>query len=360
PTSRLLARMGKGPWNQRRGSFRELSSIMDQPSTLILVAFRHGNRNPARFLDPNSKMTWGSEGELALNEIGRQQAHSLGDHLDRYLRRYGSPSAIDFYSSSADRCIDTMEIVKKRLGYGSEQTTVDDQMLRMYAVDHPLNGEVWKPVSSEVSSELTPELRLELNERKDLIEYLHDTTGWAMSVSALADLADNLEQMEKFGEELPSWIEKPALPSYDKARIHNEIMLFSEKRQISCALFGPCRDLMAAVWLKEIKERISRSREEHEPGRLTLAVYASHTEVILSVMRSMGMDANRVATAGGFIAEIRIEDEKNLHVKLFDHFPSGLGHEIVEAPLVKAHAHSIDDWSESWTMNNILRLRESA
>ncbi|GMT02696.1 hypothetical protein PENTCL1PPCAC_24870, partial [Pristionchus entomophagus] len=197
-------------------------------------------------------------------------------------------------------------IVKSRLGYDKEDITVDDAMLRMYAVDDPRNENAWRPISSGHTNDLLPTIQHDLCRRKDLVEYLRQKTGWTMTVGDLADLADNIEQMETFHEKLPMWLERPSLIGYDKSRILQEISSFSEHSQISCSLYGPCRDLMSEKWLEHIAKRIELARQEHHAGsrKTSVALFSTHTEVILSTLRKMGVAADRMPTSGGFVTEV--------------------------------------------------------
>lgn len=44
----------------------------------------------------------------------------------------------------------------------------------------------------------------------------------------MADLADNLIEIELYGAKYPSWIEKPTLPGYDAKRLKEEILSFGK------------------------------------------------------------------------------------------------------------------------------------
>lgn len=79
---------------------------------------------------------------------------------------------------------------------------------------------------------------------------------------------------------------------------------------------------MSGNWLNHIAERIETAKVNHNNGSRmnTLAMFATvisqffvlyhvlshfqHTEVILSTMRRMGIQIERIEASGGFIAEV--------------------------------------------------------
>ncbi|KAK6015095.1 hypothetical protein OSTOST_19486 [Ostertagia ostertagi] len=59
------------------------------------------------------------------------------------------------------------------------------------------------------------------------MDYVGQRTGWNMtSLGKLADLADNLIEIDMYNASYPDWLLRPELPGYDKDKIINEIIGF--------------------------------------------------------------------------------------------------------------------------------------
>ncbi len=57
----------------------------------------------------------------------------------------------------------------------------------------------------------------------------------------------------------PAWIENPTLPGYDKTRLINEVLAFTEYHPIECTEYPPCREMMGGVWLKNIVDNLNKA-----------------------------------------------------------------------------------------------------
>lgn len=85
---------------------------------------------------------------------------------------------------------------------------------RQYLFWTPTRCSVWKPISSDLTDDLLPEIQNDLFRKRLLVDYLRKNTGeilanhicstsflgWNMTVSDLGDVADNIDQMNKFHE----------------------------------------------------------------------------------------------------------------------------------------------------------------
>ncbi|PIO74510.1 hypothetical protein TELCIR_03481 [Teladorsagia circumcincta] len=178
--------------------------------------------------------------------------------------------------------------------------TIDDPMLRMYAVKECKNSDkVWKPIDED----LLPSLAEAKRKHAPLLNYVGQKTGWNMtSLGKLADLADNLIEIDMYNASYPDWLLRPDLPGYDRDKIIDEIMGFAEMPQIACTNYAPCRDLMAGVWLEHLLSSIEEARNG---STQRIVGYASHTEVTLALMKLIGIERNELTTSAGFVIEYR-------------------------------------------------------
>ena len=63
----------------------------------------------------------------------------------------------------------------------------------------------------------------------DLRQYCENNTKWNMTnLGNMADLADNLIEIDLYGAKYPDWIQYPTLPGYDFQRIRKEILSFGK------------------------------------------------------------------------------------------------------------------------------------
>ncbi|PIO69296.1 hypothetical protein TELCIR_08886 [Teladorsagia circumcincta] len=125
----------------------------------------------------------------------------------------------------------------------------------------PVNR-AWKPISEDT----LPDLKLLATNNKGLLNYIAKNTGWSPTISSAADLADNILQMDLFKSPYPSWMTKPTLRGYNGATFKKAVQAFGEKHQIRCAEYGPCRDIMGGVWLKQMLDSISTAIKGESPS----------------------------------------------------------------------------------------------
>lgn len=94
-----------------------------------------------------------------------------------------------------------------------------------------------------------------------MVKYLANVTGWAPTLSKMADVADNLEQMvikpsminrlihAKFAFKhsrklkFPDWVTNNPF----KKDIYKDVLEFAEVPQIGCAVDEACRKMMAGI-----------------------------------------------------------------------------------------------------------------
>lgn len=154
---------------------------------------------------------------------------------------------------------------KDRLHYWSPVAyTIDDKLVRMYALDDdecPNNKKVWDPVTYDK----LPDLAKKAKESEPLIKYLAAQTKWDFKhLGIVADLADNLIEIDLYKAKYPEWIAKPkGLKGYTGEKLRKEILEFAEIHQNACADYEPCGKLMSGVWLAHIL----RSLEDAGKGK---------------------------------------------------------------------------------------------
>lgn len=301
----------------------------DKNTKLVFVGTRHGNRNPGQYLKGISG--WGQEGENELTKFGKRQAFALGKSVREFIGDLVEveylPKETKAYSSSANRCQMTLQSALAgifppkgfaewgKIPWTPVPYTIDDPMLRMYAVSPcPKSDKVWQPISEDTLPDLTKLTK----EKKELLDYIAKNTGWNASISNAADVADNLIEIKLYKGKNPDWIAKPTLKGYDGAKMEKAIMEFAENHQIACADYEPCRNMMGGVWLKNILDAIQK-RLDGKANDLNLVVYAAHTEITLSIMKQMGIDKKEVTTSAGFVLEFRDKPEPS--VRLLNHDP---------------------------------------
>ncbi|KAK6059034.1 hypothetical protein COOONC_03340 [Cooperia oncophora] len=194
---------------------------------------------------------------------------------------------------------------------------------------------VWKPIDDD----LLPSLVEAKRNTVSLRNYVAQKTGWNMtSLGALADLADNLIEIDMYNASYPEWLLHPELPGYDSNKIISEIMEFAEMPQIACTNYAPCRDLMAGVWLQHILNTTEAAQKRSSPR---IVGYASHTEVTLALMKLIGIEKEELTTSAGFVIEYRSKPAPS--VRLLGHDPNPIDeHVIYKANLVPELAHKVD------------------
>ncbi|OQV19486.1 putative Testicular acid phosphatase-like protein [Hypsibius exemplaris] len=312
---------GRSEWDdeeQRHSRAQDLPSAANVK--LILVGFRHGNRNPDQFFknDTSHHEQWAWEGNSQLTSIGKRQAYSLG----KFMRaRYGSLVPDEFYASnvkvftsSADRCQMTMQtfmagffppkgraLWNYNLNWQPIPYQINDPLLRMYNVNPcPAYKAAYQPISDDNA----PAAREWLNRDPDLVKYIAANTGFNASLSDLGDAADNIGQMIKFNVPLPAWVTNPTLPGYPPKDMATAIQSYAEAHQILQANQPDTARLMAGLWLDQIVTTLQQKRDGKIPDQVA-NFYAAHTETVLSLLRLLKVTdiANETPTSAGLVLE---------------------------------------------------------
>lgn len=300
---------------------------------LIIVGFRHGNRNPAQFLkNDTTHSLWAWEGESQLTSIGRRQAYSLGKFLrQRYARLIPdefTPAQVKAYSSSAERCQMTLQTAlagvfppatgrskwNARVSWQPIPYEINDPLLRMYNVKCPQYTTAYQGISDDNA----PDARAWLNRDPKLAKYIAEKSGFNTSLSDLGDVADNIGNMQMNNVPLPSWVTKPTIPGYDRG-IYANIMQYAEAHQILCADDAECARMMAGLWLDQIITTLQQKGGKLKDRKAHF--YAAHTETVLSLMRLLKvMDVTETPTSAGFVLEYT--DDPAPSVRVLYHEPN--------------------------------------
>lgn len=314
---------------------------------LVLIGFRHGDRNPGRFLedDPN-KGAWGLEGPSMLTNIGKQQAYTFGSQVaGRYAGLMSPNYNVSQYtatSSSAERCQMTMQtfnaglfpptdwaVWNTSLNWQPVPVGIDNPLLRMYAVsDCPSQVEGWK----EVDDMKTPGAQEILSRDSELIQYVAQQTGFPATLSGMADVADNVHAIKIRKATLPDWVTGNNPFNED---IYEKIHKWAEAPQILCAEYQPCRYMMAGYWLGKmvdiLQQKSSGQLEENK-----MYTYASHNEIVTSLLATMGVDKpNGVYYNGAAVIEYRNDPEPSVRViysEPQDEVPTERNSEVLTLP----------------------------
>uniref|UniRef100_A0A914CD73 Uncharacterized protein n=1 Tax=Acrobeloides nanus TaxID=290746 RepID=A0A914CD73_9BILA len=322
-----------------------------------MFGMRHGNRNPTQFLKEVTG-DWGLEGDMELTPFGKRQGYAFGRELREYLKGYLSanymPSEAKFYSSSANRCQMTLQVTlaglypprsfalwNLALDWSPVPYAIDDPMLRMYAVKCPKSDEAWAPITND----LLPELSAQLQRNNMLLEYMTKNTGWKPTLANAADLADNLLEISVYNTSYPAWIENVNLTGYNTSeQLINDYLKFMESHQIACANYEPCRKMMAGYWLYNILDTFETIMNTTKPVSKLIG-FASHTEIVLSLMKEMMIDRHELTTTAGFILEVR--DRPEWSVRILTHDPIGFDSHVINKaqylPDLQKLAHK-DGW----------------
>lgn len=291
---------------------------------LVLVGFRHANRNPGQFFkdDPN-KGKWGLEGPSMLTEIGKKQAYAYGQMLrkryDYLINKNWVPSETKAFSSSADRCQGTLQMVlaglfppeayadwSDKLDWSPVSYTIDNPLLRMYNEKCPVSDDAWKAISDLK----TPESEKLFNENKEMIEFVAEKTGFKPTLSDAADIVDNIEGMEIRGLKMPDWVENNKFGE----NIFEKVKVLSEAPQVLCSMYEPCRRTMAAYWLNHILNYIEGAANDNktEPK---MVIYATHNEIMSSLLWLLGNERpHGVYFHGSGVIEFRDSPTKAVRV----------------------------------------------
>ncbi|CAJ0953757.1 unnamed protein product, partial [Mesorhabditis belari] len=330
------------------------SSIARDPNTiLILFGTRHGCRNPENYVNPSDK-SWGQEGPLELNRIGKKQALGLGKEIRKFIgndyinANYFGKEAV-FYASSAPRCQMTLQTAiaglytplgfadwdKRYDNWSPVPYTIDDQLLRMYNVKNcPKSDEAWAPISNDS----LPSLAKMESENIELLKYMAENTGWQPKVSLAADLADNIIMIEHTRAKYPQWMNKPTLAGYDKKKLIAAYSEFAEAHYKACAEHMPCRQMMGGYWLKHTIDSMKTAATGKGPKVIG---YASHTEVTLAVMKLMGYTRKELTTSAGFVLEFK--NTPQAMVRLLEHDPNPVDKHVIYQGTLIPELSSLQD-----------------
>uniref|UniRef100_A0A914DNG7 Uncharacterized protein n=1 Tax=Acrobeloides nanus TaxID=290746 RepID=A0A914DNG7_9BILA len=317
-------------------------AVLDKNTKIVFWGTRHGNRNPTQFLKEvidKKSQTWGFEGDSELTKFGKRQAFGLGAELRKYLSgylddNYLAPEA-KFFSSSASRCQMTLQLAlaglyppktfatwKPNINWTPVPYTIDDPMLRMYAIKCPKSDKVWEPISHD----LLPELKEQLTRHKALLDYMHKNTGWNASLANAADLADNLLEIQYYKAAYPEWIKNVRLPGYKNSEeLIKAYMSFMESHQIACAVYEPCRRMMSGYWLNTILDVIKNVKSGKKSPKVI--GYASHTEITLALMKALFVEKEELTTTAGFVLEVR--DKPEWSVRVLNHDPIEFDNHVI-------------------------------
>ncbi|CEF59706.1 Histidine phosphatase superfamily,clade-2-containing protein [Strongyloides ratti] len=297
---------------------------IDHDTVMLLYVLRHGNRNPSKYFEENSlKRGWGEEGPLELNRRGKNEVFNFGVRLRHFLKgftkRNFNSSEINLYTSSANRCQMTLQLVSaaifRPIGYGYWRDnldwsptpyTIDDNLLRPYTKNCDAVINAWATINNEELSEI----KNIVSSNQDIINFYINEGGKFnfnknRSFNDLANVADNLHNYKIYRKPFPEFITKANFSNYNSSTLIDKTMTFIEGPQIACANDKKCGYLMGGNLLSHIKNELIKKANETHNYPVKMIGYASHTEIVLSVMKLMGIDQNEVRTGCGFIIQLR-------------------------------------------------------
>lgn len=290
-------------------------------NSFVIVVFRHGFRNPIKFI-PNvvslQKGKWGTEGAGLLTNLGKRQGYELG----RFLKQMYGPMVSEIYkpdqikalSSSSDRCQMTMLTVLASLYRPNDNKTkfvhdlnwqpipysVDDNMLRVFESSCPKYLKIHEPfLTDDIAA-----ARLYKKGKEPLINYISENTGFSGTLLNLSHVADNVIAMRQNNASFPDWLEDRNLPNYPrKNKLIAEVVKFAASSPILCALNETCARPLAGVFLNEIFQQLVDKVSGKLPNRF-MNLYSTHIEGVLPTLRFMGANVSDVAVGGGYILEL--------------------------------------------------------
>ncbi|TMS37552.1 hypothetical protein L596_004459 [Steinernema carpocapsae] len=198
----------------------------------------------------------------------------------------------------------------------------------------------WAPISNDN----LPDLRSLIEEKKHILEYMSNHTGWNASISNAADLADNILEIDLYNATYPDWLEHPSLPNHTKESLKKEILVFGENHQIECAEYEPCRGMMAGYWLQNIVDYLQKLVNRKPTYKLI--GYCSHTEITLAVMKLMYLLRSELTTSAGFVIEVR-EKSRDYEMRLLYHDPNPIDEHVIYQAEYAPELRNISD-ADNW------------
>jgi len=219
------------------------------------------------------------------------------------------PSKVKAYSSSAERCQQTLQSVMlgfyppvwgKNLLWQPVPYEISDPLLRMYNVKCPQYTSSYQAISDDNGKGADTWLKKD----PELVKYISQKSGLNASLSDLGDVADNIGNMKMFNVPLPDWVTKPTLPGYPPKDMYAAIMSFAEAHQVLCANdTDGCAKMMAGMWLDNVISTLQQVKDGKLKDRVA-NFYAAHTETVLSLIRLIkAEDVAETPTSAGLILE---------------------------------------------------------
>uniref|UniRef100_A0A0N5ASB1 ShKT domain-containing protein n=1 Tax=Syphacia muris TaxID=451379 RepID=A0A0N5ASB1_9BILA len=337
----------------------KVSQKIHPNTTFIMFGCRHGNKNPDHFLNEHPHQVQNFEDtEKELTQFGKLEAYDSGREIREYIGNFVSKkynfSEAKFYSSSAVACQLTLQIILAGFYPPKNHThnwikdaewvpipyTINDPMLRMFSVKNcPKVAEVWDPILNDTLEESAAFL----DKHKDLLDYIVNNTGWRPSIADVSDLARNLIAMKMYKAKYPDWVEHPTLKGYDKKRFVKEVLEFDELSVQQCAKHEPCRDVIAGVWLQHIVLLLQNATRKDLSYKIV--GYATHTEILLSLLKLMHVNIDELSSSAGFLLEYRDQPQQMMRVLIRD--PSPIDDNIISPAKYTDRLAKYAD-SENW------------
>lgn len=88
-----------------------------------------------------------------------------------------------------------------------------------------------------------------------------------------------------YGAKYPDWIDNPLLDGYDSERLKKEILAFTEKHQIRCTEYEPCRNMMSGVWLHNIITTLEKAQRQENTAKLIVFVSVRYMFICCNKLR---------------------------------------------------------------------------
>ncbi|VDN53623.1 unnamed protein product [Dracunculus medinensis] len=322
----------------------ENSVTIDPDTKLILFGSGNGNRLPSKFLDDGTNRMWGYEGTNELTQFGKRQAFGLGKEVREFvgslLNNNYLPSEAKFYTSELNNCQMTLQAIlagiyppdtfaewNQALDWTPVPYTINDTLLTVDDLEQYINvhkGSFYFFWSS-IRKEQLERLQKLAVEKRPLLDYIANGTGWNATIESASILAQNLQEIILYGADLPEWIANPSIDNYDRQRLLEEINLFLETREIACAENPECRHIMGGVWLGHILSILTAASRGEYSGKIV--GYVSPHMNILSLMKLLYIKKNEQLDSGGFLIEYR--DKPYASIRIRSHYPVQIDNHVI-------------------------------